>query len=117
MELEVRLYNSMRKPGEPMSKRLKLDREITVGDLVERLGIVGEKIFVAFKNGKPLGRGLAAAAHEVVRNGDTLALSGPIPFSWATAHRSCSTRRRQVNGISRRNYCAGRGSSVKPVPP
>jgi len=81
--IEVRLYNSLRKPGDNTSRMLELDREITVGELVGRMGINGHDIYVAFKNGTPLGRGLEAAADTWLGDGDVIALSGPIPFSWA----------------------------------
>lgn len=80
--VEVRLYNSLRRPGELVSRRLQVERETTVGELVRELGINGEEVYVAFRNGKPLGRGLAEAADTVLQDGDVIALSGPVPFSW-----------------------------------
>jgi sulfur carrier protein ThiS len=80
--IEVRIYNSLQKFVSQPRFTLDVDGEVTVAKLVQQLKIDGGEIFVAFKNGTPLGRGYAAAAETTVGDGDILALSGPIPFSW-----------------------------------
>jgi hypothetical protein len=80
--VEVRIYNSLQKFVPQAKLNLEVDGEMTVATIVEHLRIDGREIYVAFKNGTPLGRGIAAAADTTVGDGDILALSGPIPFSW-----------------------------------
>lgn len=82
MAIEVRIYNSLQRFVEVPRLMLEAKDPITVANIVRTLRIDGDEIYVAFKNGKPLGRGLAAAAETVITDGDILALSGPIPFSW-----------------------------------
>jgi len=82
MAIEVRIYNSLQRFVEVPRLMLEAKDPITVAKIVRTLRIDGDEVYVAFKNGKPLGRGLAAAAETVITDGDILALSGPIPFSW-----------------------------------
>ena len=82
MAIEVRIYNSLQKFVSNPRFHLEIEGEVTVAKLVEQLRIDGREIYVAFKNGMPLGRGMAAAADTTLRDGDSIALSGPIPFSW-----------------------------------
>lgn len=82
MAIEVRIYNSLQRFVEVPRLMLEAKDPITVAKIVRNLRIDGDEVYVAFKNGKPLGRGLAAAAETVITDGDILALSGPIPFSW-----------------------------------
>jgi sulfur carrier protein ThiS len=80
--IEVRIYNSLQKFVAQPRITLDIQGQVSVAAQVHQLGIDGREIYVAFKNGKPLGRGMAAAADTTLSNGDSLALSGPIPFSW-----------------------------------
>jgi hypothetical protein len=80
--IEVRLYNSVRQAGRPAFSRMEVPYGVTVREIVRRLDLRSEAIYVAFKNGLPLGPGFAVAAETVVGDGDVVAFSGPVPFSW-----------------------------------
>ena len=61
---------------------MRVNAGSTVADLVRSLGVDARDVYVAFRNGRPLGRGLAGAAGVLLEEGDVVALSGPVPFSW-----------------------------------
>lgn len=84
MAIEVRLFNSLSRHapnGRPVL-RLEACDDCTVRDIAERLGIPESSIFVAFRNGRNVE--LAADGDRLavpVRDGDVIALSGPVPWS------------------------------------
>jgi sulfur carrier protein ThiS len=84
MELEICLYNSLRKYGAgDMIFRTMLPEGTTVADLLRHLAVPTREIYVAFRNGisitPDLGKRLAE--DTVLAHGDRIALSGPVPFS------------------------------------
>ncbi len=86
IEIEVARFNSLHPGGAPPSPvRLVLPEGATVGDALERVTDGGERPFLVLLNGRNILRGFGPTAdvehHLPLRDGDRLALSGPIPYS------------------------------------
>ena len=84
MEIEVALFNSLGRfadKREPL--RLKVAQGSRVGDLIERLRIPRDQIYVAFVNGRCVMADLGKQLEDwtELSDGDRVALSGPVPFS------------------------------------
>ncbi len=85
--VEVRLFNSVAKAaGEGGSVRqLTLPAGGRVGDVVQALNIPKSAVFLALVNGRDVTPGLIGAeirtGHEL-EDGDVVALSGPVPYSY-----------------------------------
>jgi len=85
--VEVRLFNSVAKhAGEGGAvRRLTLPAGGRVGDVVAELKIPREKVFLALVNGRDVTPGLVGAEIRTgyeLEDGDVVALSGPVPFSY-----------------------------------
>jgi len=78
MEIEVRLFNSLRKYG---PRRLELAEESRVGDVLARLQIPEEEIHVVLLNGRNILEKEGIDRRRKLADGDVLALSGPVPWS------------------------------------
>ena len=84
MEIEVALFNSLGRFSEKREPlRIKVARGSRVGDLVGRLGIPRDQIYVAFVNGRCVMADLGRQLEDWVElsDGDRVAFSGPVPFS------------------------------------
>jgi hypothetical protein len=87
VRIEVRLFNSLahaRRRAESVVA-LELPAGSVLGDALRRLGIRPEAVFLALRNGRdvspgPVGRGPNLG--HALEDGDVLALSGPVPYSW-----------------------------------
>ena len=86
-EVEVRLFNSMtryaRGPG--VKHRMAIEPGTTVGELASRMGIPLSEIFLAMINGRDITPGLVGAEireHRVIEQGDVVAFSGAVPYSY-----------------------------------
>lgn len=83
---EVRLFNSITRHAGPQGPRcqLRLPAGSDLGDLLRALRIPPEKVFLVFVNGRDitprLGGGIRTS--YVLDDGDIVALSGPVPYSW-----------------------------------
>lgn len=87
IEVEARLFNSLvRFDGDTLApRRLSLPVGATVGDVMERLGVPADQVFLVLVNGRDITPGqVGDAVREgyVLEAGDVVALSGPVPFSW-----------------------------------
>lgn len=85
ISVELRLFNRVQRHagGAPTRRCLDLPPGATVGEVLGALAIPADEIFIAFVNG----RDISAAPGEpglghVLDEGDVLALSGPVPYSW-----------------------------------
>jgi len=78
VEIEVRLFNSLRRYG---PRKLELPRESRVEDAVKRLAIPLPEIHVALLNGRNIMSGGNIEGFHRLEDGDVLALSGPVPWS------------------------------------
>ncbi|HYH21943.1 MAG TPA: hypothetical protein VD995_25330 [Azospirillum sp.] len=84
--VEVRLFNSLtRHGGGAVFHRLSLPAGSTVGDVIRRFGIPMPDVYLALVNGRDITPTLGGRIneHRILDAGDVLALSGPVPFSWA----------------------------------
>jgi len=84
MELEICLFNSLRKYGTgDMIFRKILPEGATVAELLRDLDLPTHEIYVAFRNGASITHDLGKrfAEDTVLAHGDRVAFSGPVPFS------------------------------------
>lgn len=86
IETEVRLFNSLfRYYGEIKApRRLRLPAGSSIGDLLIQLGIPANKVHLSLVNGRdvtPRLEGGIETGHPL-QDGDIVALSGPVPYSW-----------------------------------
>lgn len=84
--VEVRLFNSLARFGgrEGFRRKLSLPAGTTVGDILRQLGVPAAEVFLALRNGRDVTPSLYSALNteKAVDDGDIIALSGPVPYSW-----------------------------------
>ncbi len=78
MEIEIRLFNSLRRYG---PRRLELPEGSRVQEAVRRLAIPRSEIHVVLLNGRTIGDNRSLEGERSLQDGDVLALSGPVPWS------------------------------------
>ena len=70
----------------PRYRKIQMEAGATVGDLIRLMGLPISKIFLVLCNGRDITPGLyqAGAVNEehVLADGDTIAFSGPVPYSY-----------------------------------
>jgi hypothetical protein len=85
IRVEVRLYNSLTdRVAGGWRHHFTLAAGATLGDIAHRLGLAESEIFLALVNGRD------ASPHRLggvsksapLEDGDVVALSGPVPYSW-----------------------------------
>ena len=87
IEIEVRMFNSIARyaNGAGERRRLAIEPGGTVGDVLTMLGIPADEVFLVLVNGRDITPGvlgeMVRTGHQL-EDGDVLALSGPVPFSW-----------------------------------
>lgn len=87
ISVEVRLFNSLTKflPKREHNPIITLIPGETIGDIMNRMGIPKSEVFLALCNGRDVTPGIV---NGIIRTdyqpdeGDVIALSGPVPFSW-----------------------------------
>ena len=87
IEVEVRLFNAITKyaNGEGSAFRLALPAGTTVGELAAQLGIPRRDLFLVLVNGRDITPGLVGDAvkdYHVIEDGDVIAFSGAVPYSY-----------------------------------
>jgi len=86
IEIEVRLFNSLAETAGPggARRRLVLPAGSSIGDILRRLGLSASQVFLALCNGRDVTASLydEINTERVVDDGDVVALSGPVPYSW-----------------------------------
>lgn len=84
--VEVRLFNSLHKYGgaDGPVVSLALPAGSSVGDILQRLSIPADRVYLALRNGRDITRGLHAPINTdtALDEGDVIAFSGPVPYSW-----------------------------------
>lgn len=84
--IEVRLFNSLHKfAGDSRGVvHLTLPAGSSVGDIVRKLSIPRDRIYLVLRNGRDVTPGLHTPVNveAVLDDGDVIALSGPVPYSW-----------------------------------
>lgn len=87
IETEVRLFNSLFRYGVGEDKgprRLRLPAGASIGDLLRQLGIPPGEVFLSLVNGRDVTPRLEGGieTEHPLQDGDVVALSGPVPYSW-----------------------------------
>ena len=88
VKIETRLFNTLARYAGPQwqYQNAELIAGSTVGDLVKQIGIPVSEIFLVLCNGRDITPGLyqAGAVNEghVLNDGDVIAFSGPVPYSY-----------------------------------
>ena len=84
--IEARLFNSLchYAPQGARFQRISLPAGSTVGDLLKQLSIPLREVFLVLRNGRDVTRSLYGGINltTVIDEGDVIALSGPVPYSW-----------------------------------
>jgi hypothetical protein len=84
--IEVRLFNSLHRYGgiKGAAIALSLPAGSSVGDILQKLAIPADKVFLALRNGRDITPGLHTKINTeaALDEGDVIALSGPVPYSW-----------------------------------
>lgn len=87
--IEARFFNSLARYSgtDGLVRKLELPAGATVGELIALLRLPIPEIFLVLRNGRDITPGLyqggVVATHVVLDDGDTIAFSGPVPYSWA----------------------------------
>jgi molybdopterin converting factor small subunit len=88
LRIEARFFNSLRKYNgqDGVRKFVTVDAGSTVGDLIKRFKLPIPEIFLVLKNGRDITPGLyqGGVVNEdaVLDDGDVIAFSGPVPYSY-----------------------------------
>jgi hypothetical protein len=81
---EVRLFNTLARYGNGGPLVLTLPAGASLNDVIGRLAIPPDEIHLALVNGRDVTPRLDAPLNvgRVIEDGDVVALSGPVPYSW-----------------------------------
>lgn len=88
VRIEARLFNSLAKysGGEGLIRQLELAAGATIADVVEELKLPVPEIFLVLRNGRDVTPGLYQGGvingSVVLEDGDVVAFSGPVPYSY-----------------------------------
>lgn len=86
IRIEVRLFNSLARflPKGAGAIPLELPAGGSIAEAVRALGLPAGAVHLALCNGRDVTPGLTGGINRahVLENGDILALSGPVPYSW-----------------------------------
>lgn len=85
--IEVRLFNTMASYAGPEGSHCAMELPIgtTIREIAARLKIPFERLFLVLANGRDITPGLVGDAVNggyQIENGDVIALSGPVPYSF-----------------------------------
>jgi hypothetical protein len=85
--VEVRLFNSLSRYQPDLQPRvLALPAGATVAELLEAVRVPRHEIFLLLRNGRDISPGLYEAGNintqAPLDDGDVIALSGPVPYSY-----------------------------------
>lgn len=89
INVEARFFNSLARYSgtDSLVRKLELPPGASVGDLIALLKLPVAEIFLVLRNGRDITPGLyqGGVVNTEVRldDGDTIAFSGPVPYSWA----------------------------------
>ncbi len=88
IEIEIRLFNSLTRHAGPSGpvRRMRFPVGATVGDAVALLGLPPADVFLVLRNGRDVSPGIYGGGrfnrHAVLDDGDVVAFSGPVPYSF-----------------------------------
>lgn len=84
--IRLKMFNSLATyAGGSAPMELEVPAGTVVGDLVARYGVPLDKIYLVLVNGQDVTRkkGVPVNIARELEDGDEVALSGPVPYSWA----------------------------------
>ena len=67
--------------GGKLTRFLEANDRRTILDVVQTLGISPQDVHLVFHNGRVIGHSVDETGSTVLAHGDTVGLSGPVPFS------------------------------------
>lgn len=88
IRVEVRLFNSLAKytRSPTFAEHIDVPAGATVGDLIQHFKLPLPDIFLVLKNGRDITPGLyqggVVNCQSALDDGDTIAFSGPVPYSY-----------------------------------
>jgi sulfur carrier protein ThiS len=87
VDVEVRFFNAIARYAGPHGPRrsITVPAGTTVGELVDRLGVPRKELFLVMVNGRDITPGRVGDAirdYHVLDDGDVVALSGAVPYSY-----------------------------------
>ena len=86
IQVEVRLFNTLTRFGNKgrYPHHLELPADACVGDILGRLGVPRDDVYLVLRNGRDVTPWLNGGINEEawLDDGDVIALSGPVPYSW-----------------------------------
>ena len=87
LSVEVRLFNAITRyaNGAGTRRHLELPAGTSVGEVADQLGIPRAELFLVMVNGRDVTPGLVGApvhAGHQLEDGDVVAFSGPVPYSY-----------------------------------
>ena len=84
--VEVRLFNSLTRftSAGRLGQRISLPAGSNVGDVTTLLSVPKDEVYLVLRNGRDVTRSLYAGINfeAEIDDGDVIALSGPVPYSW-----------------------------------
>ena len=87
VSVEVRFFNAIARYAglQGRRQRISLPAGTTVGELADRLGVPRKELFLVLVNGHDITPGLVGddvKDYHVLDDGDVIALSGAVPYSY-----------------------------------
>ena len=87
VRIETRLFNSLSRFANEDGpfRTLEFPAGATVGDVISRLNLPLKDVFLVLRNGRDVTAGLVGETvntNAVIDDGDVIALSGPVPYSY-----------------------------------
>ncbi len=89
IRVEARFFNSLSRYSgtEGLVRKLEVPAGTVIGDLIEMFRLPVPEIFLVLKNGRDVTPGIyqggVVNTEVVLDEGDVIAFSGPVPYSWA----------------------------------
>ena len=88
LKIEARFFNSLAKysGNEGLCQQIEIEAGSTIGDLIEKIGVPVQEIFLVLRNGRDITPGLyqrgVVNKDVALDDGDVIAFSGPVPYSY-----------------------------------
>ena len=88
LRVEARFFNSLSKysGGEGLCRQVEVEAGSTIGDLIKLFDVPLPEIFLVLRNGRDITPGLyqggVVNADVALDDGDVIAFSGPVPYSY-----------------------------------
>lgn len=89
IRIEVRFFNSLVRynaGAEGLTRQLDIPADLTIGDLIAQFKMPLNEIFLVLRNGRDVSPGLYQGGNvnteAGMADGDIIAFSGPVPYSY-----------------------------------